>query len=175
MVAELTTVVAISTSVILGWAGLSKVVAFEGVSSSLAQLELPLPARPTHLAVGLIALEICVPTMAVAGVAAVSAIVTLLLGVSFAAAGGWATRRRLQVSCHCFGASSGKHLGWRQLATLPIWMIAAYALATTNYGSYGSRIEIAAAIAVSAALLQAVVCARLFRRARLDRRAYLGA
>jgi len=164
--------VAISCAV-LSWAGLEKTRNRAPLSAAVAALGIP--AALTKVIVVAVPLAE-LGTVAAVVAAAPSRLVAALiagLGAGFAVAAGWSMLTGRDVGCACFG-SSGRKLGWPQLAALPLWLLAAWASARMPHASGQERVAALACGAIALAAIRSVTAIRRGIDARDDRRAVAG-
>jgi hypothetical protein len=157
----------------LSWAGLEKARNRAPLSAAVAALGIP-GALTTVIAVAVPLAELGTVAAVVAG--APSRLVAALiagLGAGFAVAAGWSMLTGRDVGCACFG-SSGRKLGWPQLAALPLWLLAAWAAARMPHASGQERVAALACGAVALAIIRSVPAMRRGIDARDDRRAVAG-
>lgn len=173
MVDLLVPAMAIATTTILAWSGLSKLYGFDAFAKTVRAV-LPAQAPVGPASAMIVSMELAVPIGVLAGLNLEAGILVVVLGALFAAAGTIAGARRLHVECRCFGISSGHELGWRQATLLPAWILAGYGIAKTPTPPLELRLETAAVVLVGIVGVQAIRCARLYRNARADRRAFAG-
>jgi hypothetical protein len=164
--------VAISCAV-LSWAGLEKARNRAPLSAAVAGLGVP-RALTAVVAVTIPLAELGTVVAVVAD--APSRLVAGLfagLGTGFAMAAGWSMLTGRDVSCTCFG-SSGRRLGWPQLAALPLWLLAAWAATLMRHTSGQERVAALACGMAALAAIRSVPAIRGGIDARNDRRAVAG-
>ncbi|GAA0583709.1 MauE/DoxX family redox-associated membrane protein [Streptomyces crystallinus] len=144
----LNAVVRITAAASLIYAAAQKLAAPRSFRSTLAALRVKRPvlvsaAVPlTELAAGFCLLS--VPRVAV------TAVLVVVLGLSFATAGALALARGTKVKCACFGQADGGDLGLRQIAMLPLWGgVAALALRTPDHSPAGPETAVAVTLALA--------------------------
>jgi hypothetical protein len=160
---------------VLLWAGLEKLRAHRDFLGTLTALG----AAPEWLrrtgAVGVPAVEISVawglllwPGNRLPQVGVV------MLAAAFAVAGLLGLRAAQPIRCACFGISGGS-LGRRQLYALPLWIVAAVAVAAAPPDwTAGTGTMVLAATVLAMAAVRAVAVERARREAAATRRAFAG-
>lgn len=158
---------------VLAWAGLEKARDRKPLTGVIAEMGIPQQFAGFATAALVIA-ELATVLIVIAGVPAYfSALLLALLGLCYAGAGAWSLLSGKDVSCACFGAAE-RRLGWRQLAALPLWLLASWSVTRMPAGRMTDRLAIAAAAFVLLTILRAIPALRRSAAARQDRRAFLG-
>lgn len=167
------TVPVVAGCAVLLWAGLEKARYRAPLSATTAALGVP-ASLAAAVAVTVPLAELGTVAAVVAGAPSLlDAALFAVLGASFAVAAGWSLLTGRDVTCACFGAS-GRKLGWPQLAALPLWLLAAWAVLRMPHFSTSERI---AALAIGTLVLAAIRAVSAIRGgidARNDRRAVIG-
>lgn len=112
----------ILVSTVLIVAGTQKLASSASIAATLRALSVPRPRASGRL---LGFLEVAGGIGVALSRSVVSSVFLLALGLAFSAAGLLAISRHLSIECACFGSSTSKALGWRQVAYLPLWVVAA--------------------------------------------------
>jgi uncharacterized membrane protein YphA (DoxX/SURF4 family) len=155
------------------WAGLEKARSLRSVARTLHRLGMP-ESGSRLVAPLVVAVELGV---ALGLIYRPRSIVTLTgvlaLATAFAISGFMALRRKEKIRCGCFGPHGGAHLGWNQLASLPVWF-SAVALVWLNGPTHssddGQGASGLAVVALLMAVLRGVSSLRAAHEARGDRR-----
>jgi len=111
----------IAPAIVLLSAALAKVLDLKGFRRTLARLGVPELAAPVVVGVEFLTAV----ALLVAPAAWWPRALVVLLGTGFAAAGLVVVLAGKRVDCRCFGSAGRGVLGWRQVAWLPVWLVAA--------------------------------------------------
>lgn len=164
--------VVIACAVLL-WAGLEKIRA----PSSLAVTIRALGGPPRFAAITAFIVpiaELVTVILVITGAPAyLPAGLFVVLGVAFAAAGLRAIGSRTAIPCACFGVSEHR-LGWRQVAALPLWLLAAWSVIHMPTFGLRARLETSVVAIVLLTIALALPVVRHSVAARRDRRAFAG-
>ncbi len=168
------TVAVFVAAAVLLWAGLEKVRASGGFDATLVALGVTSPVRPL-LRVGVPVAEVVTGAcLMVAPAAGWPRGMLVVLAVGFAGAGVLGLRAEEPVVCSCFGTVGRHVLGWRQLLTLPVWLLAAAILERRHPGWPPSEgLRNLAALVVLLGVLRVPAVVRGWQAARGDRLALM--
>jgi methylamine utilization protein MauE len=173
MPAWLSAVLVIAGCAVLTWAGLEKARDRRPLAATIVALGLP----PGLAAAGATLVPVAELATVLAVVAGAPPVVTFALfaalGTGFAAAAVRSLASGAPVACACFG-SSGTALGWRQLAALPLWLVAGWATTALPVAGPADRLAIFASGMLVLVAARAVPAIRRGIAARGDRRAMAG-
>ncbi|HEX6526370.1 MAG TPA: MauE/DoxX family redox-associated membrane protein [Streptosporangiaceae bacterium] len=158
---------------VLAWAGLEKIRSRSALAATVRALGGTTRfAAMAAIAVPVVELAASASVM-VGAPSGVPAVLFAALGMAFVAAGIRAMRSPVVIACACLGASE-RSLGWKQLASLPLWLLAAWSV--LHMPAYGLRVRLASGVVGMVMLtgIRAWSAIRLSVAARGDRRAYAG-
>jgi hypothetical protein len=162
-----TTLVVAGTAV-LTWSGLEKIRDRSPLISTAAGLGLPQGLAVIAGTVVPIAELGTVATVVAGAPRYLSACLFAALGITFASSAVWSMLTGRVVACACFGASARK-LGWFQVGTLPLWLLAGWAMTRLPSSGFDERGGIFAGGMFALAVVRAVPAIRLGIEARADR------
>lgn len=162
------TMVVVAGTAVLTWSGLEKLRDRSPLTSTAAGLGLP-PGLAAIAATVVPGAELGTVATVVAGAPRyLSAGLFVALGITFASSAVWSMVTGRVVACACFGASARK-LGWFQVGTLPLWLLAGWAMTQLPSSSLGERAGIFAGGTLVLAVARAVPAIRLGIESRADR------
>lgn len=156
------------------WAAVGKVTGFSDFTGTI-QAVLGLPGRRTParaLAAAVVVAEVVAVIACLGGLRTLAALTVTALGLAFAGAGVLALTRGQAIACNCFGGTArDRRLGWPQVLLLPLWLLAAWAIAAPRPGTGPGPAEVITLFVVLAlALIRAALPAvRVLRDLRHER------
>ncbi len=164
--------VQVVTATLLIVAGAQKLAAPDRFEETLRAIDLPLVRS---LVVGVPLMELLTASLIlVRPFPLLAAVLIVILGGSFGAAGLMALLQRKTVQCACFGPLGDGTLGTRQLAAVPLWLIAAASTLYLPGVSGATGVAVIAALALSVGIAVAsYLLIRLRSRASVEE-AYSG-